>query len=152
MYICVCIYIHICIGNNCKYNYVMNIYEPLSGGAMQSSSIKRATSYVIRLSTRRRSLPWDRSTAVCCVLCVFCARVYASPCMYLHFHLYRIGSHTIGARNRRKSGEEGGGVGREEAKRRKKVKQRVSFPSSTSSRRRRRHSVPSVPLFRFRRQ
>lgn len=89
---------------------------------------------------------------VLCSVCILRARIRES----LHVPPFSLVSYRISHDRSAESKEIGRrgweGVGREEAKRRKKVKQRVSFPSSTSSRRRRRHSVPSVPLFRFRRQ
>lgn len=74
--ICLCIYIlYICIGNNRKYNYIMNIQAFVRGGAMQSSSIKRVTGYIIRLSMGQ-SFPSDRPTALCCIPAYFAHCVY----------------------------------------------------------------------------
>ena len=94
-------FVYIYIGNNCKYNCVINIRAFVRGS---NAVVVNKKSHELHYTPIPP--PWDSSdVALCCVLCILRVCVHESLYVPLYFHLYCIVSDTIGARNRKKSGE-----------------------------------------------
>ena len=81
--ICLCIYIlYICIGNNCKYNYIMNIQAFVKGGnAVVVNKKSHGLHYTPIHGTIVPVGSSNRPVLYTCVFCAFCVWL-------LYLHLY----------------------------------------------------------------